>query len=251
MTKLDWSKFEPLFGTWSNKIKTFFDRGGFDPIYTFLKAESQRGIAIAPLSSIVYKAFKETHIDSVNCVLISYCPYHTFVNNQPIADGIAFSCGVNGKIQPFLEKILEGWENEIYNGMALDREKLPDLTYLAKNGVLLLNCALTVAKEKPGSHQDIWEPFTRFILEEVLAYTCIPIIFIGKDAQKYEKYVTPLTHGHIFSIEHPSFAVKNQQPWNTKGIFNKINEILKQNNRYEINWLPKISDKFQEDEIPF
>ena len=36
-----------------------------------------------------------------------------------------------------------------------------DLTYLAKQGVLLLNRSLTVLKGKPGSHQKIWQNFTK------------------------------------------------------------------------------------------
>ncbi len=52
-TRLDLSKFEPLFGTWWNKIKPFALRGGFDPIYAYLKSESARGKKIAPISNLV------------------------------------------------------------------------------------------------------------------------------------------------------------------------------------------------------
>ncbi len=238
MNRLNWEKFKPLFGSYSNKIKPFFDRGGFEPIYEFLKKESARNKRIAPLSNLVYRCFQETNINETYAVLISMCPYHSFTREGiAIADGLAFSCGVTNKLQPSLEKIYESWEQELSNGMNLDYYKSPDLTYLAKSGVLLWNIALTTEKDKAGSHIEIWSEFTKYILEEVLAYTGIPLVFIGKDAQKFNKYVTPLTHGQIFNIEHPSFAARNQSLWDTKGVFTKINKIVKDNNRVTIPWL--------------
>lgn len=237
MTKLNEGSFKPLFGTWWSKIKPFFDRGGFDPIYEFLKKETKRGKKIAPNSNLVFKCFQETDIDNTHAVLLSMCPYHSYYNGSPTSDGLAFSCGITNKLQPSLEKVYEGLENELYEGMNLNYYKSPDLTYLAKSGVLLWNCSLTVEKEKPGSHIEIWSDFTKFILEEVLAYTGIPIVFIGKDAQKFSKYTTPLTHGQLFSIEHPSFAARSNSVWNTQGVFTKINKIVKDNNRIVIPWL--------------
>lgn len=237
MTKLDWQKFEPLFGTWAKKIKPFFDRGGFDPIYEYLKKESKRGVKIAPLSNLVYRCFQETDIDNTHVILISMCPYHTFLNGSPVADGLTFSCSVTGRLQPSLEQVYNGLELELNNGLNLDYYKSPDLTYLSRQGILLFNSSLTVAQNKAGSHQEIWEPFTRYMLEDVFAYTGIPIVFIGKDAAKYKKYVSPITHGHIFEIEHPSFAARMNQDWDTKGVFTKINEIVRQNNGVKLKWL--------------
>ena len=42
-SKLNWEKFEPLFGDWSNKIKPFFFQGGLDDIFAKLKQDSARG----------------------------------------------------------------------------------------------------------------------------------------------------------------------------------------------------------------
>ncbi len=237
-TKLEWDKFEPFFGTWASKLKPFFMKGGFNPIYEFLKFESKRGKRIAPSSFNTYRAFLETPLTELRCVLLSYCPYHTFINGAPVADGLAFSCGITGKQQPSLTKFIEGLENDVYNGLNLNYNKdMADLTYLAKEGVLLWNCALTAEQNKAGSHQEIWAPFTKYVLEECLAYTGVPIIFIGKDAQQFKRYVSPLTHGHIFEIEHPSFAARNQQEWETKGAFKKVTEIVRQNTGHVIDWL--------------
>jgi len=244
MTKLNKEKFIPLFGDWWPKIEPFFDKGGFDPIYEQLKFDSQRGVKIAPLSHFVYRCFQETQYENVRCVLISYCPYHTFVNFNPVADGLAFSCSITGKLQPSLELMYQAWEDELYEGLNLNFYKNPDLSYLAKQGVLLYNSALTTPMNKPGAHMELWEPFTRFLLEEVLIYKNIPFVFIGGDAKKYKKYVTPLTHGPIFELSHPAGAARNREKWETNGVFLKVNRFIKESGFPEIKWL-------DEDTVPF
>jgi uracil-DNA glycosylase len=245
MTKLDKSKFIPLFGTWWPKFEKFFDEGGFDPIYEQLKFDSKRGVKIAPLSHLVYRCFQETPIEDVKCVLLSYCPYHTFINGSSlVADGLAFSCSVTGKLQPSLEVIYGALEKEFYNGLNLNFFKNPDLSYLAKQGVLLYNCALTTAINKPGSHMALWEDFTKYFLQEVIPYRNLPLVFIGADAKKFKKYVTPLTHGQIFELTHPAAAARNYEEWETNKVFSKVQQIVKQNNGVEIKWL-------DEDTCPF
>ena len=233
-----WDKFKDSFHeSWHNKIRPFIESKDCDEIYEFLKKEGRRGKKIAPSSINTYRAFLETPLTDIKVVLLSYCPYHSIYNGVSVADGLAFSCGITGKLQPSLEKFYGGLENELYNGLNVNYIKNPDLTYLAKEGVLLWNSALTVEINKPGSHQDLWMPFTKYILEHCLSYTGVPIVFIGKDAQIYEKCVSPLTHGHIFKLEHPAFAARMDQEWETKGVFRAISRILKENGKEEIDWL--------------
>jgi len=243
-TKLDWNKFEPLFGTWANKIRPFFMSGGFDPIYKKLKEDGLRGKKIAPISSLTYRAFLETPLDECKVVIMGLCPYHSAKNGQLIADGLCMSCSISGGLQPSLEKFYEGLENELYNGLNINLKKGPDLSYLAKQGVLLFNAALTTEYQKVGNHLEIWEPFTKYIIETALGYTSIPIIFLGKEAGKFQRYVTPFTHS--FVLDHPAFAARTTADWDMKGVFGKVNRIIKENNGYSIKWLEEI-----EDECPF
>lgn len=241
---MNFDKFKPYFHeSWHNKIKGFIESSECDKIYDFLKRESQRGKKIAPDARHTYRAFLETPLNDIKVVLLSYCPYHTFVDRAPVADGLAFSCSITGKLQPSLDIFYGGLENDLYEGLNLNYQKNPDLSYLAKQGVLLLNSSLTVEMNKAGSHQEIWHNFTRYVIEECLAYTGIPIILIGKDAQMFERYMTPLTHGYIFKIEHPAFAARNMAEWDTKGVFTKVSRIVKENNGFDIKWV----DGFEED----
>ena len=52
-------------------------------------------------------------------------------------------------------------------GESADLTKNGDLTYLADQGVLLLNTSLTVRQSKAGSHAKIWREFTKLFLEKL------------------------------------------------------------------------------------
>lgn len=248
---MNFEKFKPFFHeSWHNKIKKFIESSECDKIYEYLKKESQRGKKIAPESKNTFRAFLETPLNDIKCVLIGFCPYHTFLYGIPVADGLAFSCSITNKLQPSLDKFYDGLENDLSNGLNLNYIKNPDLTYLAKDGVLLLNSSLTVEQNKAGSHQGTWHNFTKFVIEECLSYTGIPIIFIGKDAQVFQKYTTPLTHGYTFAIEHPAAAARENRDWDTEGVFTKVNRIVKMNNGLDINWFNIPSDKVNDDENP-
>lgn len=234
---MNFEKFKPLFHeSWHDKIKPFIESEECDNIYKFLKSESQRGKKIAPISSNVYRCFLETPLDDLKVVILGMCPYHVMKNNVPVADGLALSCSVTEKLQPSLEQFYGGIERDVYKGLCLDCYlKQPDLSYLSHQGVLLLNAALTTEINKAGSHLDIWEPFTKYVFTEILSVKNVPTIFLGKEAAKFEKYAGLFSHN--FVVSHPASAAYNQSDWDAKGVFSKVNTILKETNNYEINWL--------------
>lgn len=234
-SKLNWESFAPLFGTWANRFKPFFDSGGFDPIYDKLKRDSLRGKRVAPLSSNVFRCFSETPIDNVKVVIVGMCPYHTFLNGYPIADGLLMGCSVTGRLQPSLTKFYEALEKDVGRGLSLTMVKNPDVSYLAEQGVLLLNAALTVEAGKPGSHNDIWEPFMKFLFEEVLLTTGIPVVLLGKEAQKIKRYIMPFTW--IFELSHPASASYNNIDWDSQGVFTSVDKIIKETNNNSIQWI--------------
>lgn len=250
-TKLNWELFEPLFGTWAEKFKPFFMNGGFDPIYARLKHDTGRGKRVAPLSSHVFRCFQETPFGDLKVIIVGMCPYHTFAGwsnrflpNQndekpsgiyPVADGLALSCSSTGRLQPSLDQFYNALEKDIGKGLELNMKKDPDLSYLAKQGVLLLNASLTVEEGKPGSHNELWEPFMKFLFEEVLTTNGIPIVLLGKEAQKIKRYIMPFSW--VFELSHPASASYSNTQWDSKGTFTAINKILKENNNNLITWI--------------
>jgi uracil-DNA glycosylase len=233
---MNWDLFKEYFHeSWHKKMQPFIESEACDDIYKYLKSESKRGKKIAPLSSVIYRCFKETPLDDVKVVMIGMCPYHTFYNNEPVADGLLMGCSVTNRLQPSLEKFYEGVEKELFNGLNFTHQKLPDVSYLAKQGVLMFNAALTTEMNKAGSHIELWEPFTKYVLEEILTPLGVPTIFLGKDASKYEKYTSPFAWNIVLS--HPASAAYKQTDWDTEGKFTMVNKILKDNNDFEIMWL--------------
>lgn len=236
---MNWDKFKEFFHeSWHSKMKPFIESEACDNIYKHLKAESKRGKKIAPLSSVTYRCFQETPLDELKVVMIGMCPYHTFYNGQPVADGLLMGCSVTGKLQPSLDKFYDGIEVDVYNGLSLNHTKNPDVAYLAKQGVLMYNAALTTEMNKAGSHIDLWEPFTKYLLEDVISTTGVPIIFLGKDAARYAKYVPPFSW--TFTLTHPASAAYKQSDWDTEGAFTKVNKVLKDNNNFTIEWLDAV-----------
>lgn len=233
---MDWLKFKDQFHeSWHSKMQPFIESEECDKIYEYLKKEGKRGKKIAPSSSVTYRCFKETSLDNIKVVMIGMCPYHTFVNGEPVADGLLMGCSNTGKPQPSLQKFYEGLEKELFDGLNLKYEKLADVSYLAKQGVLMFNAALTTEMNKAGSHIDIWEPFTKYVLEEIITPLGVPTIFLGKDASRYEKYTSPFAWN--FVLTHPASAAYKQSDWDTEGKFGMVNKVLKDNNNFEIMWL--------------
>lgn len=231
---MQWEKFKDQFHeSWHAKVKPFIESEQCDKIYEFLKKESKRGKKIAPLSSNVFRAFRETPLDDLKVVMMGMCPYHTTLGGEYVADGLLMGCSITGKLQPSLEQFYKAIERELYKDVK--HEKTPDVRYLASQGVLMLNAALTTEINKAGSHIALWEPFTRYLFENVLDTAGVPIIFLGKDAAKYERYVPPFTWSFVLS--HPASASYKNTDWDTEGVFGKVNKILKDNNNYKISWL--------------
>tara|TARA_R110002153_G_scaffold246678_5_gene402580 strand:- start:252 stop:923 length:672 start_codon:yes stop_codon:yes gene_type:complete len=223
-------------------MKPFIESNECDKIYAFLKKESKRGKQIAPLSSNVYKCFKETPLDEVKAVLIGMCPYHTFKYDLPVADGLLMGCSITKYVQPSLYNFYKAIEVEFHRGLNLNYDATPDVTYLAKQGVLMLNVALTTEKNKAGSHILLWEPFTKYLFEEVLNPLGVPYVFLGKDAARYKKNTGIFSH--VFTVSHPASASYKGVDWDSEGVFTKIDTLLYENNGYSINWL-------KDEDLPF
>lgn len=237
---MNWDKFKYNFHeSWHVKMQPFIESEACDEIYKYLKKESQRGKSIAPLSSSVYRCFQETPLDELKVVMVGMCPYHSLRNGAPVADGLLMGCSITGLLQPSLEQFYGGIERELYDGLNLKYDKTADVTYLANQGVLMYNAALTTEINKAGSHIELWEPFTKYLFEEILATTGVPVIYLGKDAAKYSKYAPPFSYS--FTVSHPASASYKNSEWDSEGVFGKVNKILQDNNNFQINWLQEFA----------
>ena len=234
-----WDNFKEKFHeSWHDKMKPFIESEECDKIYAHLKSESKRGKMIVPHSENVFRCFKETPLNEVKVIIVGMCPYHVLRSGVPVADGLLMGCSTTGALQPSLEQFYGGIERELYNGFALDRAKDPDVSYLAHQGVLMYNAALTTEVNKAGAHLDLWEPFNDYLFTNVFAFSGIPTIFLGKEASKVRRYLTGFDWQ--FPISHPASASYRNGEWSTEGVFKRVNTLIKENNGYTIDWLKKI-----------
>lgn len=233
---MNWEKFKDQFHeSWHTKMQPFIESEECDKIYEFLKKEAARGKKIAPVSSNVFRAFKETPLTEVKAVILGMCPYHTAINGVPVADGLLMGCSVTGKLQPSLDQFYRALEIDVYDGLNLKYFKNPDVSYLAKQGVLMLNAALTTEINKAGSHLELWHPFTKYVFETVLYYAGVPVVFLGKDSTRYKQYLPPMSWN--FVLPHPASAAYKNTDWDSEKVFTQVNKILMDNNGFKINWL--------------
>lgn len=228
-------------------MKDFIESGECDNIYNVLKNEKRR---IVPSSHLTYRAFRETPLDQIKVVLLGMCPYHTVMFGTQVADGLLMGCSLTQKIQPTLMQFYEGIEVEFYDGLNLNYEKRPDVEFLAKQGVLMLNSALTTVEFKAGAHQDLWMPFTKYVFEKIIIPRNIPVVYLGKDAQTYMSLrnaagpnlfnpdVEVVKNLELdFPLSHPASASYNSGIWNTKDTFKKVDELIYKTNGDCIEWL--------------
>lgn len=146
-----------------------------------------------------------------------------------VADGLAFSCGHTKEEQPSLKLIFNAIEEDLYDGMKLDMMRNPDLSYMAKDGVLLLNSMLTTTENSQDAHKELWKPFMTYFFKEVLPYfSGIPIVFFGAQAKEYERLVNKRSF-YTKCVEHPSYANRQERAFKHDNLFSWTNEILTKN----------------------
>lgn len=198
----------------------------------FLKAEEAAGKAIYPPRGSRLAALALTPLDAVKVVILGQDPYH----GPGQAHGLSFSVEPGVKVPPSL--------NNIYKELAADLG-LPvpahgDLRSWARQGVLLLNAALTVEDGKPTSHQGKgWEEITDAVVAAVAAKT-EPCVFLlwGNHARKKAAKITGLgkgSHHLVLTAPHPS-PLSAYAGWFGSKHFSQTNAFLETKGRGAIDW---------------
>ena len=199
----------------------FFDKPTFSSTLNFLRRKYNQGLPIMPDSHSIFKAFECTPTDC-SVILISQDPYP----QKRVALGIAFGNEVrDNKISPSLSKLLEP--------LNIDESFDYILESWCKQGILMLNSALTVIQDKPNSHQLLWRPFITTFLKNYSTYNRKAVyVLLGKTAQTLKPYI--LYSGNIIECNHPSYLVREDIPM--PNIYQQINNSLLQLNKPLIRW---------------
>lgn len=252
---MEYEKVESKFGKWAKYFRKFIESEDMNALFRYIKQRSTQGAKILPASANVFRVFLETDPDNLRVIICGIAPYHTTYGKGKdqvvIADGLALSCSSTYKqkgLQPSLEQIYTSWENDYNDTIDVDMIQDGDLMYLAKQGVLLYNVALTVEENKPLSMNPAWEKFNRYFWEEVINkyFRGIPCLFLGQQSHKSANYLTPMLHYPIL-VSHPASASYQSGIWKSEGCWKKIDDILWQNNKIKIQWYRRKGQEIPEE----
>jgi uracil-DNA glycosylase len=189
---------------------------------------------VFPPSRDLFKAYELCPYHKVKVVILGQDPYH----NVGQAQGMSFSVPKGVPLPPSLQNIFK----EIRDDLSILEPDCGDLSYWAKQGVLLLNTVLTVRAHQAFSHRGIgWEEFTDATIRAIEEKED-PVVYIlwGAPAQKKRSMIRQKKR-LVLTAPHPSPLSAYRGFFGSKP-FSKCNAYLRKEGVEEIDWqLPSSS----------
>jgi len=177
--------------------------------------------SVLPAQQNIFKAFHECQYDDCKVIMIGADPYP----QKNVATGILFSNNIDNKnLSPSLKVIMKA------SGST-------DQTLLSwcKQGVLMINSALSVEEGKPSSHLLLWRPFMTGFLKNLSC--CNPgmiYILLGTSAQDLRPYINE-RFNDVLTEMHPAYYARvNEDMPDT--IFRRTNKLLMDKYNQSIKW---------------
>jgi len=197
----------------------------------FLQSEEVAGKRIYPPRGERLAALALTPLDSVKVVILGQDPYH----GAGQAHGLAFAVREGVRVPPSLVNIYK----ELQADLGIPLAPHGNLSAWARQGVLLLNNALTVEEARAGSHQKLgWEAITDACVAAVAARAA-PCVFLlwGAHAQKKAARVPGLMDGRhlVLQSPHPSPLSAYAGFFGSRP-FSQANAFLEARGRGGIDW---------------
>lgn len=162
---------------------------------------------LCPNYNNIFNCFRICKLSNLKVVILGMSPYSQL--NK--ATGIAFGNKretLDENLSPSLQIIKESVINyEIpQNSVIFD----PSFEDWEKQGVLMLNCALTCKIGLPSSHLGLWRPFISRLIYNMSRYmtACVYVLF-GEEAKTFEPYISQ--YNYVIKEKHPSYYVRNHK----------------------------------------
>ena len=206
---------DEYFGDWMKVL----DRNETMKIMGWLRTINKE--TLCPNIKDVFKAFKLCPYNKCRVIFVGQDPYP----QRGVAQGVLFgnsSDTPENKLSPSLQIIKESVINfEIpHNFITFD----PTLESWAKQGILMINSALTTEVGKIGVHMMKWRPFMIAFLKQMsMINPGIIYVLFGSQAQILEPYISK--NNYVLKIEHPAYFARTNKkmPYH---IWKDINKIL-------------------------
>ena len=183
------------------------------------------GDTILPKAQRVFAALEVAPQD-VRVIIIGQDPYP----NPEHAIGLAFAVPPETKaLPPTLRNILQELSSDVHRAVNAE-----DLLHWPKQGVLLLNSALTIEEGQSGSHATIgWSSILQSILAVIAQSNPQAVVVLwGKHAQKL---VAPTQFSNRIESAHPSPLSAHRGFFGSKP-FSRTNQILQSSGQSPIDW---------------
>ena len=216
---------DEYFGDWMKVL----DRNETMKVMGWLRTVNKE--TLCPNIKDVFKAFKLCPYNKCRVIFVGQDPYP----QRGVAQGVLFgnsSDTPENKLSPSLQIIKESVINfEIpHNLITFD----PSLESWAKQGILMINSALTTEVGKIGVHMMNWRPFMIAFLKQLsMIYPGIIYVLFGSQAQILEPYINK--NNYVLKIEHPAYfaRINKKMPYH---IWKDINKILYDLYGEKIEW---------------
>lgn len=211
---------------WKEALREEFLSEYFAKIKENLLAAKAREIVYPP-GNLIFNAFNLTPFERVRAVILGQDPYH----GAHQAMGLSFSVPRGVRIPPSLVNIYK----EIKSDLGISEPASGDLSYWAKQGVLLLNASLSVGANRANSHSGFgWQIFTDAVIKILSARRQNLVFMLWGNFAKAKSALIDAQKHLILTAAHPSplaggafFGCKH---------FSRCNEYLRAHGLGEIDW---------------
>ena len=210
--------------SWREFLATQSD---LDAIVEKIDQEAQSK-TIFPSPDDVFKVF-EIRPEDIKVVILGQDPYY----NVGQANGLAFSVHDDVATPRSLKNIFK----ELESDLGLVRTN-PNLTDWHKQGVFLLNTALTVPEKEPNAHKKLWKRFTEDLLKYLIQVNPdILYIMWGGNAKEHGLRIEQELNGNdnILYSSHPSPLSARHSFFGSKP-FSWVNYQLRCQRKAPIDW---------------
>ena len=211
---------------WKEALREEFLSEYFAKIKENLLAAKAREIVYPP-GNLIFNAFNLTPFERVRAVILGQDPYH----GAHQAMGLSFSVPRGVRIPPSLVNIYK----EIKSDLGISEPVSGDLSYWAKQGVLLLNASLSVGANRANSHSGFgWQIFTDAVIKILSARRQNLVFMLWGNFAKAKSALIDAQRHLILTAAHPSplaggafFGCRH---------FSRCNEYLRAHGLGEIDW---------------
>lgn len=181
----------------------------------------------SPQYKDIFKAFHITPYNNLHTVMLFQDPYP---NNM--ATGIAVGNRNDViNLSPSLEVLKEAAIDYTvpHYGLQFDNT----LESWSKQGILMLNTALTVEYGNPGSHSVLWRNFMIKLIKNLNTYNPGLIwVLWGTSAKSFRNYITS---GNIVEEYHPAYYARNNLKI-SRTFFRELKRTIKRQFDVDVEW---------------